>query len=85
MRMRDGIGVVELGDLGGLDRARRQHGVRAADDGRLGLGPVMGRVGFDTSSGLDSALTRSRVWKVDTSGRLSWCLMRVAGHARYSQ
>ena len=28
-----------------------------------------------TSSGLASALTRSRVWNVDTSGRLSWCLM----------
>ena len=32
---------------------------------------------LDISSGLDSAFTRSRVWKVDTSGRssscLSWC------------
>ena len=28
-----------------------------------------------TSSGLASALTRSRVWKVETSGRLSWCLI----------
>ena len=28
-----------------------------------------------TSSGMDSALTRSSVWKVQTSGRFSSCLM----------
>jgi hypothetical protein len=28
-----------------------------------------------TSSGIDSALTRSSVWNVQTSGRLSSCLM----------
>ena len=40
----------------------------------LGFGPPMGGVGFDLF-GADSALTRSRVWKVETSGRFSWCLM----------
>ena len=29
-----------------------------------------------TSSGLASALTRSRVWKVETRGRFNWCLIR---------
>ena len=68
------VGAVELGELGGLDRARRQHDVRAAHDRRLGLGPdVPGR--RSTSSGLASAFTRARVWKVDTSGRSSSCLM----------
>ena len=42
-----GVGAVELGDLGRLHRARRQHGVRAADDGGLGLGPLVGGVGLD--------------------------------------
>ncbi len=28
-----------------------------------------------TSSGIDSALTRSSVWKVHTSGRFIWCLI----------
>ena len=28
-----------------------------------------------TSSGLDSAFTRSNVWNVETRGRSSWCLM----------
>ena len=39
------VGPVEIGDLVGLDAARGQHGVRAADDGRLGLGPLVGQVG----------------------------------------
>ena len=42
-----GVRIVERGDLLGLDRARRQHGVGAVDDGRLGLGPAVGHVGFD--------------------------------------
>ena len=45
----DAVGVrpVERGDLLGLDRARSQNGVGAVDDGRLGLGPAVGHVGFD--------------------------------------
>ncbi len=31
---------------------------------------------LETSSGLASAFTRARVWKVDTSGRSSSCLIR---------
>ena len=47
MRMRPGLAAVERGDLVGLDGARRQHGVGALDDGRLGLGPAVGHVGLD--------------------------------------
>ena len=42
-----GVAAVERGDLVGLDRARRQHGVGALDDVRLRLGPAMGHVGVD--------------------------------------
>ncbi len=31
---------------------------------------------LETSSGLASAFTRARVWKVETRGRSSSCLMR---------
>jgi len=51
-----GIGPVQLGDLGGLHRTGGQHGVRTADDGRLGLRPTVGGVGLDllrTGLGLD--------------------------------
>ena len=41
------VGAVERGDLLGLHAARRQHGVRAVDDRRLGLGPPVGHVGLD--------------------------------------
>ena len=39
--------AVERCDLVGLDRARRQHGVGALDDVRLGLGPAVRHVGLD--------------------------------------
>ena len=47
MRMRPGSAAVEGHDLVGLDGARRQHGVGAVDDGRLGLGPAVRHVGLD--------------------------------------
>ena len=42
-----GLAAVQRGNLLGLDRARRQHGVGALDDGRLGLGPPVRHVGLD--------------------------------------
>ena len=69
------VGAVQLGDLGRLDRARAstvsEHRMMAASASARRWG-----ASASTSSGLASALTRSRVWKVDTSGRFSWCLIR---------
>ena len=42
-----GVAAVERHDLVGLDGARRQHGVGAVDDGRLGLGPAVRHVRLD--------------------------------------
>ena len=56
--------AVERRDLVRLDRARRQDGVGAVDDGGLGLGPAVGhvglhllwhRLGLDTVEGVEGA------------------------------
>ena len=71
------VGAVEPLELGGLGRAVGEDGVRAADRPRASASTR--RCG---SGSPVSALTRARVWNVDTSGRSSSCLSRWPGDAR---